>query len=943
MANPLRGSLLGYLRVLLASWEKDPRSDAELLFRFVHSRDEAAFTAMVGRHGKLVWDICCNILGNGPDAEDAFQNTFVLLSRRAGQISKQVALTAWLTTVARRAAWAAGKVAKRQQRLLQQARGAVSESGGEASSVAQAEVAAVLREEIAGLPETLRDPLTQRYLEGKTLSEVADMLGCSIRAVTKRLVRGEDALRRQLARRGFKAGGVALGILLAGESARATVLPSLLESTIRAALAAPPAGTGLVDAVSVVTSGLFAARLSRGVLALAAMLLVGGTVGLVCWWLARSEEANTAPTIVASPENKAGFVRSTVAVSGQVVNDRGEVVPRARVVVVVKRFEGRAQQAINHVSLTKQEADADGRYRLDVPDHFASDNPGQAQVKLLVHAPGYGLAVRRQPLRQGAALVPVELSPEQPLRGRILDPEGRPVRGASVRVVQVGLVVCFDGNPSETTPLLGWPSPVLTDEDGRYVIRGLSRNEHIRLLIEDKRHGMKTLDLPPERPVPTELTLQPPRWLHGRVVAAGSRQPLASVRVVALRPPNDTEYTPLTDISDSQGRFHLPLKPGMHYRLDFLPTAGTPYLGMTQQPCPDRQQTGEEAEFTLPAGVVVKGQITDAASEQPVTNVLVRYIPCVPAIPDWTRDMQNCEWGWIATDADGRFALTVPRGKGHLLVRAQEDEYRVVAADLRLLIHKQLSGRKVHGHAIVPIEPGEEPESREVKIALHRGVSASGTVVRPDGKTVSGGILVCRRRVYPRLEELRPVLLTSGGQFTLPGCEPGRPERVLLLDASEKWGLVTDLTAPQTESQGRVTIQLERCGRARVTFVDGEGKPLAGMGVKLMLTLSESKPLPGPSPIVESKSVFWLGTSYTRIPLTSMSREPIVLPYAMEPISSSAQWPLRTDARGQLRLPSLVPGAGYQLTNETETVLLGQTIQVAPDQELDLRIVVKKP
>src|SRR5262249_34126058 len=103
---------------------------------------------------------------------------------------------------------------------------------------AQTETYRLLDEELAALPERLRVPLVLRYLEGKTLEEVARILGCSRPAVSKRLVRGERILRERLAGRGLTVGAGAMAGLLAGTSVgEAAVRSRLIAETTRLAMA----------------------------------------------------------------------------------------------------------------------------------------------------------------------------------------------------------------------------------------------------------------------------------------------------------------------------------------------------------------------------------------------------------------------------------------------------------------------------------------------------------------------------------------------------------------------------------------------------------------------------------------------------------------------------------------------------------------------------------
>jgi hypothetical protein len=58
-----------------------------LLSRFASERDEATFVELLRRYGRLVLDVCRRVLGDAHAAEDAYQATFLLLARQAGQLT----------------------------------------------------------------------------------------------------------------------------------------------------------------------------------------------------------------------------------------------------------------------------------------------------------------------------------------------------------------------------------------------------------------------------------------------------------------------------------------------------------------------------------------------------------------------------------------------------------------------------------------------------------------------------------------------------------------------------------------------------------------------------------------------------------------------------------------------------------------------------------------
>jgi DNA-directed RNA polymerase specialized sigma24 family protein len=79
-------------------------TDAELLDCFIDRRDEAAFEALVRRHGPMVLGVCRRVLRIEAEAEDAFQATFLVLVRKATAIWPRAMVGNWLYGVARKTA-----------------------------------------------------------------------------------------------------------------------------------------------------------------------------------------------------------------------------------------------------------------------------------------------------------------------------------------------------------------------------------------------------------------------------------------------------------------------------------------------------------------------------------------------------------------------------------------------------------------------------------------------------------------------------------------------------------------------------------------------------------------------------------------------------------------------------------------------------------------------
>src|SRR5690349_8862772 len=121
MAPRTSNSLLRHFHRSVFLHDADGLTDGQLLDAFLIQGEEAAFAALVRRHGPMVFGVCRRVLGNRHDAEDAFQATFLVLLRKASSIHPRQAVGHWLYGVAYRTALRARTALARRRAKERQA------------------------------------------------------------------------------------------------------------------------------------------------------------------------------------------------------------------------------------------------------------------------------------------------------------------------------------------------------------------------------------------------------------------------------------------------------------------------------------------------------------------------------------------------------------------------------------------------------------------------------------------------------------------------------------------------------------------------------------------------------------------------------------------------------------------------------------------------------
>src|SRR5579883_2419997 len=366
MTHVATGSVVRQLGALFAGGTAAGLSDRQLLERYAaggqDSAGEAAFAALVARHGPMVLGVCRQVLGDAQHAEDAFQAVFLVLARKARSIRHPDLLGNWLYGVAiRTARCARQQIARRRRREEGRAM-----TGPGAGSFAPAEPTAppadrpaidreqaeAIHGEVDRLPRAFRLPVVLCYFEGLTLDEAARRLRCPAGTLRSRLARAREKLRSALARRGIIVPVAALGVALAPRSASASVPPLLCETTTRAALAFAARNTAAGGALSApaaalaqeVLTTMLIHKLRLVVITALALAAIATGTGYLALALASAREGKPPGEPIAQPArteprrpDPPGPAEGRMTVTGRVLDPDGRPVAGALVDLVARR------------------------------------------------------------------------------------------------------------------------------------------------------------------------------------------------------------------------------------------------------------------------------------------------------------------------------------------------------------------------------------------------------------------------------------------------------------------------------------------------------------------------------------------------------------------------------------------------------------------------------
>jgi beta-lactamase regulating signal transducer with metallopeptidase domain len=605
-----------------------------------------------------------------------------------------------------------------------------------------------------------------------------------------------------------------------------------------------------------------------------------------------------------------------VRIRGQVVGPEDQPVAGARIAVI-----GLKQRLVPRVSLSlpptevlaETITDSLGIYQISLPRRILR---AYARAEVLASAPGTGLAWQTLDLEARQVDMPLVLPAEQPIRGRLLDTEGRPAAG--VRVLTCLIRASKSGSdgpilfPVVGTPPAAWPQPVTTDEQGRFTIANVPASYGVWLVSEgtdrfarhelvlnfefnfhendrDTSFRVQVKSIGPDEEAVFQV--QPARIFTGIVRYEDTRQPSPGTRLTIYSlQPFQSPSNSVEGSTDSQGRFRLSPVPGDQFAFWAVPPDGTPYLIRRLQSIAWTEDDREkQIDVTLPRGVLLRGTVVEADSGAVVAEALVRYVAEQANNPDHADDILPEQ---TVSGPDGRFEIAVLPGPGRLLVDGPTSQYVLQEIGSQQLSHGHSGGQREYSHAVREIDPERGSEPAGMKIELQRGSSVTVHLTDEAGETADGVRVISRLNVRPENRYNRFLATASGGHFQFSGLADSQLYPVYFLDAEHQRGASAILEAGDQMRQ----VMLTACGQATATLIDSAGNRLARFRPRMI----EMIVTPG-VPAYDADAILRGELAADAVDLSRIDR-------------ASYEPGPQTDEQGRITFPALIPGATYRLT-----------------------------
>ncbi len=420
-----------------------------------------------------------------------------------------------------------------------------------------------------------------------------------------------------------------------------------------------------------------------------------------------------------------------------------------------------------------------------------------------VTAPGYEplTSARVTPSAEEARVV--TLTHAVPSRGVAVDPQGKPVAGAEVRVF------LEEKDRSISAFHLGGPLLATTDADGRFLLDTLKAGTRYILFVTSKAGGRGISPTVRAGQDGIRVTVGPPLTINGTIKAGGdgggkSSMP-ATVGVSSLVPAEleDDQVFPVSSLIsvDRQGHFTATKLLPCETAIDVA--------GRTVKVNLDRPQSNVTIDLSRPA------------SQEPMRRVVLHVATPDGGVPSS---------GSLYVSAPLLNDPVVPLDKGRAVFDAPVSAR--VSYSLRSMVGYWFKGGDAE------IVPGDGEQVIDIP-AVPAGAIA-GQVVDADGKPVTGGVDISCATVeavpglQPEMTSRNNLHVDAWGRFFVSPLPLGGAYAVIAARGH------SPQVSPAVRLDGskpteRITIKLARIAAAEVRVVGPDGRPLAGVPLELEL------------------------------------------------------------------------------------------------------------
>jgi RNA polymerase sigma factor (sigma-70 family) len=876
------GSQTARLRRVVASVttaEQSAATDRELLRRFVSENDQAAFEVLVTRHTGMVLGVCRRVLSSVQDAEDACQATFLVLASRAKGGRWDESVANWLYTTARKVAHNARVAAVR--RAKREAGAAVAgatvpELVEPVDRMTGRELLAALDAALDALPARYREPLVLCYLEGLTRDEAAARLGLPLATLHTRIDRARKRLHNVLTKAGCSLGAGLLALAVSGSAGASA--PRLVESILAAASGSVPTAVGEL-AKGVAVNGAF----KKTVLALVAVIgFVGLAAGLSS--LGSTSAGGAPPAVLASatpspaaaepnnappaPPEKAEQSKE-LPVSGRVFGTDGKPLVGAELFLVGQNAKAKKLGV----------SESDGRFTVTVPR-------GEKWLTLVAKADGAGADFVDLGRIPSSTEVELRMAKDRPIRGRIVDTQGKPAAGVTVAVQYVAIYgnnldpflaewkmrTTNSGLPAATRHVgvanAGPFATTTTDKDGRFTISGVGDERLVELRIygagiatdellvvnraafdpkpynqatEEKfarysDFGFWSLLHGPELAVVAEAE----KPIRGVVKDKDTGRPRAGVQVTLSGSPSE-KVPHVSSTTDAEGRYEIRgARKAKSYLVRVPSDTITGHVFAFVRGDDTAGYEPVTIDIAMKKGVIVTGRLIDKSTGKPLFGAV--YVSglsgnkFVKEYPEFEMHLPS----WF-TQPDGTFRCVTIPGATILMGGGQDDlddiKYKPALPDPKYPQYFKtdragsavffppgggVSSLQGNGAKVLDLKEGTDIVTQDIELELATALPVK--VRDADGKPVAG---VWATGLGP--VERHGAVEVKGDSCAAYHLE-GKPRLMVFYEPTKKLFGTLRLKGDEKEP---VTVTLGPGGSVKGRVVGEDGKPLAGVAVSL--------------------------------------------------------------------------------------------------------------